>query len=296
VNVARHFVQTFFVALGLAIGGSFLMISGYEVSPAGGLFLLGLAGAALRRIDWWCTISLAGSGATFVLIVALLGEKFEVAPIWIMLALGTSPLLGGLIEERLTRYLRWRAAGRERKARVPGMARPRLYCLHCFATLERDTTRCAACGNHSRPSERRIYWNRHPVLRRNERLAKALVVVATVAGCFAILPLGVGTAQGWFILLPTFAGVGLWMTASKITRHELYFRPRLVWALTFAIVGVLLAAKLSPWALLAFAGVGMSHVVANVADRWKQHLQEGRRVPLFSSARHSVARSRKQHR
>ena len=137
---------------------------------------------------------------------------------------------------------------------------------------------CGACGKHTRPSERRIYWNRNSLLRANERLVKALVVVLTIGGYLA-MPMGIGTAQGWFILLPTFCGVGLWMTASKLTRHELYFSPGLVWGLSFAIVGVLLLSQLSWWSLLAFAGIGEVYVACRIGEKWKERLQAGVSAP-----------------
>lgn len=81
------------------------------------------------------------------------------------------------------------------------------------------------------------------------------------------------------------------MTTSKLTRHELYFRPRVVWTLTFAFLGVLLAARLSLWALLASAAIAIVQVTSNVGARWKQALRQGRRVPPVRSPP-AVARQR----
>lgn len=53
VSISRRLLQSFCVALGRLIGSLLLMAVGFEVSPAGGLFLRGVVGAALRRLDWW---------------------------------------------------------------------------------------------------------------------------------------------------------------------------------------------------------------------------------------------------
>jgi hypothetical protein len=112
----------------------------------------------------------------------------------------------------------------------------------------------------NRAVDRRKFWNRNPRLRRVEIVLKALIV-AFVA--LAITGIGGfvldGLTFGWAIACAGFPAALLWHTASKLTRHDAYWRPATAW---FALL--LLVAPL-PWVPRALAPAAPIPFAAAVA-------------------------------
>ncbi len=150
------------------------------------------------------------------------------------------------------------------------------YCLYCFYSPLDSSHRCVACDQVSLPSMRREYWNLHPRLIRFEKLGKLLGLVALPGGVFALwivsIIRGGGSGGGWVCVMPLLVSVGIWKTAGKITRHDPYFRPSLIWGLT----GIGLCAAFLPIDLRLSAAFFVIAVIVILlcvrAERWKLSL------------------------
>ncbi len=150
----------------------------------------------------------------------------------------------------------------------------RLYCLYCFATIEKDRA-CPDCGHHSSPADRTRYWNRHPRLRQLESGLK----VASTALMAMLVPLflqvggGSGTSGGFFLLMPAFALAPIWLTISGLTRVQPHFLPTAMWS--FVAIGLGIAFSFQHWTgwLFAFAGFVLVQGCSLALHNWKAGLQ-----------------------
>ena len=285
MSIATRMMRFLAVYLGAAVVGFYLSLAEVDLGPIGFLVLLIIGGGALQRVDWWSAYSLGLLGALWMFAYGYDQRAYGHAGfmeilLWTVAGLG-GPLFGGLLAELAVRtHSRWVAS----RSRTGPVAAPtddgrsparRRYCLYCFATLPGEARECDQCGRNSMPSLRRIHWNLNPKLRREEKGLKLLIVILCVVACGIFVRAASGPGAGWFFLLPVWASVALWMTASKITHHETYFRPDIVWGMTFVLLGTLQALKLSPWSLLAFAAAGVVLWICKRASRWKRRLVLG---------------------
>ncbi len=155
----------------------------------------------------------------------------------------------------------------------------RRYCLFCFATLPEETNCCAGCQQSTRPLDYREYWNKNPRILAIEQTIKVLTVIATGLVVFLFLVVigpGIGgTRSGWFFLLPLLPAVGIWKTASALTRVQPYFQARVFWLAVFVLLGLLLS-FVNPYLvtipLVCIAGVLLA---ARNLRRWKRGLIAG---------------------
>jgi hypothetical protein len=118
------------------------------------------------------------------------------------------------------------------------------YCLRCFIPLQGDDRTCPDCGFVSIRPLRMRYWNQHPGIIALENTFKGGIVfvcLATIILILVNLERGAGSAySGYAIAFPVVAvGVGLWQTASRLTRRNTYFGPVLFWALAFGLLCLL---------------------------------------------------------
>jgi hypothetical protein len=150
--------------------------------------------------------------------------------------------------------------------------RARHHCLRCFRLLPPDSDRCDACGTTSRLSDRRIYWNRVPSIVRTEWAVKLCAVVLSMLLVFLIPLVGIGTAGGYVCMLPFGFAVAAWKTASKLTRHEPYFRPSIVWTASIALAAIALGLLRDlSWLALSILALPVL-LVCQDSQRWKEHL------------------------
>jgi len=155
----------------------------------------------------------------------------------------------------------------------------RRYCLFCFATLPEESNRCAACHQTTRPLDYRVYWNKNPRILSIEQTIKVLTVALTalvVCLFFVGVGPGIGGARsGWFFLLPLLPAVGVWKTASALTRVQPYFQVRVFWLAVFVLLGVVLA--FVSWFLVTIPLVCVAIVLLAARDlrRWKRGLIAG---------------------
>jgi hypothetical protein len=155
----------------------------------------------------------------------------------------------------------------------------RRYCLFCFQTLPEGSNVCSWCQKTTRPLDYREYWNKNPGIRSIEETIKVLTVVATGLGFFLffwVVGPGVGgTRSGWFFLLPLMPAVGIWKTASALTRVQPYFQPKVFWLAVFVLLGLLLA--FVHWFLVVIPLVCVAGVLGATRDlrRWKRGLITG---------------------
>jgi hypothetical protein len=166
----------------------------------------------------------------------------------------------------------------------------RPYCLRCFATLldvKGASTRCDRCGFVNVAADRRVYWNRAPLLHLLERGLKVAVVLATLLLCLLVAVVhSTGCGGGYAMATPLIPGIMLWHTASKLTRHLPYFRPAAVWCAILcagmACVLLVFGARLAPPRLVALLAAtlvscGLVHLAARRLHRWKTRLTRGAR-------------------
>lgn len=157
----------------------------------------------------------------------------------------------------------------------------KLYCLSCFTRTERNEKTCPVCGYRTNSWERRVYWNRAPLLVLLERVLKLVVVMLSVAGVallFMIFPDGSGTGSGFFFVTPVIVGGALWATVSKLTHRGRYFSPVVFWtsALGLCLGGGLLGGypiQVAPYFLVAGALV---YALGKRLASWKAGLMQGR--------------------
>jgi hypothetical protein len=168
------------------------------------------------------------------------------------------------------------------------MPEHRVYCLRCFATLaevQGASTRCDRCGFVNVAADRRVYWNRAPLLSLLERGLKVAAVLSTLLLCGLVAIVGsTGCGGGYAMATPLIPGIMLWHTASKLTRHLPYFRPAAVWCaiLCAGLACVLLVfgpslARPHRAALLAVTllSCGLVRLAARRLHRWKMNLTRG---------------------
>lgn len=155
----------------------------------------------------------------------------------------------------------------------------RRYCLFCFATLPGESNRCAGCQKTTRSLDYREYWNKNPRILSIELSIKIVTVVVTglvmVLFFVAVGSGATGTGAGWFFLLPLMPAVGIWKSASALTRVQPYFQPKVFWLAVFVLLGLLLA--LVDWFLVTIPLVGVVGVLLAARDlrKWKRDLITG---------------------
>lgn len=161
----------------------------------------------------------------------------------------------------------------------------RVYCLRCIATLagaKGASTRCDHCGYVNVAADRRVYWNRAPLLCLFERTLKIAVGLSTVLVClFVVAVHSTGAGGGYATAGLLIPGILLWYTASKLTRHLPYFRPVAVWCaiICAGVVCILLVygARMPRPHQVALLGAmamlcGLVHITARWLHRWKMYL------------------------
>jgi hypothetical protein len=148
----------------------------------------------------------------------------------------------------------------------------RHHCLSCFRLLPRDSDRCDACGTTWRLSDRRTYWNRVPSIVRMEWAAKLSAVLLSVLLLFLVPLIGIGPAGGYVCMLPFGFAVATWKTASKLTQHEPYFRPSIVWTVAIALAALALGLLRDlSWLALSILILPI-YLVCRNRQRWKERL------------------------
>ncbi|MHC4515070.1 MAG: hypothetical protein ACYTGW_15795 [Planctomycetota bacterium] len=161
---------------------------------------------------------------------------------------------------------------------VGGPMGARRYCLFCFATLPDESNRCASCHQTTRPLDCRVFWNRNPRILSIEQTIKILTVVLTalvVFLFFTAFPTVGGTKGGWFFLLPLLPAIGVWKTASALTRVQPYFQVKVFWLAIFVLLGIVVA--FVSWFLVTIPLVCVAGVLLAARDlrRWKRGLIAG---------------------
>ena len=154
---------------------------------------------------------------------------------------------------------------------------PRPYCLRCFEPLDEAAKHgtCPACGFVNLRALRTRYWNRNAYLISLENTLKAYIVFGCLAAAVAFTVYiararAISLHSGWLIAFPvTAAGVGLWQTASRLTRRKTYFSPVLFWCLVFVLLGIFFVTIDFRLGLLCLAGVLLTVAEGKGLDRWK---------------------------
>ena len=150
------------------------------------------------------------------------------------------------------------------------------YCLFCFHAPLDAAHRCPACDHVSLPAQRKVYWNLNPKLIALERQCKwiAFWLYPFFFASQILMPKGGDIFQAMLIVcfLPLALSIGIWKTATKLTRHEPYFRPHLVWGLSFAGLGIALLYFRPAWAFAPFLATALVIVACAFGERWKRRL------------------------
>ena len=159
----------------------------------------------------------------------------------------------------------------------------RKYCLYCLHTLG-AAERCPACGHYSRPRERLLYWNRLPWLIRIEKATRSLSCLGCIFLCLCLLGAASGPGAGYLFVIPIPLYFAISRTVAKLTKHEPYFRPSIVWAASAILLGVVLGVFVSPWFLLLALLSAPVYGSTKLATRWKLRLMRGPSIPSTDNA------------
>ena len=120
-----------------------------------------------------------------------------------------------------------------------------------------------------------MYWNRKPSLVALEAFLKGLVVLVAIGSGPVLLPFGLGTGGGFLCVLPAAVAVAGWKTCSKLTRHQPYFHPGILWSAASLLLGLVLG-LLVDWRLVSLALLVLPvRFVCGRAEAWKQRRIRG---------------------